>query len=146
MLENYVVLDLEMTGLSPRYDRIIEIGLIKVKNHRVAEEFATLIYPGIKLPEKATEITGITDEMLVDKVRIQDKIVDVIDFLRGEVLIGHNLQMDFAFLMQECYRCGIYSSVRMERWKGIDTLEIAKNVYLQSSQRSLLELCRHYGD
>lgn len=145
MLENYVVLDLEMTGLSPRYDKIIEIGLIKVRQNRVAEQFVTLIYPDMPISQKISEITGITDEMLANQPRIEDKIAEVIEFLKGEVLIGHSLQNDFAFLMQACYQCGIYSSVRNEKWMGIDTLEIAKKCVDVNQSKSLEALCKLYG-
>ena len=64
MLECYVVLDLEMTGLNPKKDRIIEIGAARIKQGMVVEEYETFVNPGIKIPDKVTQITGITDDMV----------------------------------------------------------------------------------
>lgn len=63
MLESYVVVDLEMTGLRAKTDRILEIGAVKVENHRITETYQKMINAGIKIPKEIQKLTGITDEM-----------------------------------------------------------------------------------
>lgn len=62
-LEDYVVLDLEMTGLNAKTDRILEVGAVRVHVGKVTEEFSGLINPEIALSEKVVKLTGITNEM-----------------------------------------------------------------------------------
>ena len=63
MIRDYVALDLEMTGLSPRKDAILEIGAVKVRDMEVTETYTAMVNPGFPVPEHVTELTGITTEM-----------------------------------------------------------------------------------
>ena len=72
IIDNYCVLDLETTGLSPNYDSIIEIGIIKVKENKIVDKYNSLINPGFLINEYITSITGITNEMLKGKPKIID--------------------------------------------------------------------------
>ena len=64
MIKDYVCVDIETTGIRPKWDRIIEIGAVKVRDGKEVDRFSQLIYPGIHIPPRITELTGITDEML----------------------------------------------------------------------------------
>lgn len=72
IIDNYCVLDLVTTGLSPNYDSIIEIGIIKVKENKIVDKYNSLINPGFLINEYITSITGITNEMLKGKPKIID--------------------------------------------------------------------------
>ena len=63
MIRDYVALDLEMTGLSPRKDAILEIGAVKVRDMEVTETYTAMVNPGFPVPEHVTKLTGITTEM-----------------------------------------------------------------------------------
>ena len=63
-LNDYVVVDLEMTGLRMKEDKIIEIGAVKVRNHQVVDTYGTLVNSGRTISEKTTSITGISQEMV----------------------------------------------------------------------------------
>ena len=67
---NYVVFDLETTGLDSNYDEIIEIGALRVRNNKIVEQFTTLIKPEYPIDEFITELTGITNEMVNDSPNI----------------------------------------------------------------------------
>ena len=66
MCDDYVVFDIETTGLNKDFDKIIEIGALKYRNNILVSEFNYLVNPKIKIPEIITTITGIKDEDLIN--------------------------------------------------------------------------------
>ena len=140
MLEQYVALDLEMTGLNPKRDQIIEIGAARIKNGVVKETYETFVCPTMKIPGKVTEITGITDEMIKDAPEIKDIFGEVISFLGEDVLLGHNLIFDYSFLKQ----AAINEKLSFEK-QGVDTLKIARKALPNLEHRTLEYLCGYYG-
>ena len=82
MTENYTALDLETTGLNPKYDKIIEAGAVKVRNGEIIDRFQQLIRPGIALPEKITGLTGITQEELLEAKDSEEVIPGSLIFWR----------------------------------------------------------------
>ena len=97
MLKDYVVFDLETTGLSPEKDTMIEIGALKVIQGKVADRFSEFINPHQKLTEQISELTGITDEMLAGARDLQAVVSDFVDFCEDYVVVGHNLGFDYRF-------------------------------------------------
>ena len=144
MLREYVVMDMEMTGLSPYKDKIIEIGAIKVVDGEVREEFQTLINPNIKIDEKITEITGISNEMVQDKPFIDEILQDLIHFIGERIIIGHNLVYDYSFLMQAIYNNGIAEQCNKHHL-GIDTLKIARKMLSADEEKTLGALSKKYN-
>ena len=65
-ISDYTVIDLEMTGLAPKTDKVIEIGAVKVRNGLITETYGTLVRPGRPIPAQVTELTGITDAMAAE--------------------------------------------------------------------------------
>ena len=63
MIDNYVVIDLEMTGLNVKTDRILEVGAARVREQKVTETFNALVNPETSITERVTELTGISNEM-----------------------------------------------------------------------------------
>lgn len=125
MLTDYVVVDLEMTGLSSNRDKIIEIGAVKVAGGAVSGEYEMLINPNVPLEPKIIEITGITEEMIKDKPYIGDVLQDFFHFVGDSTIIGHNLLFDYSFLMQAAYDNNM-KEYADRQWLGIDTLKIAR--------------------
>ena len=82
--DDYVVVDIETTGLSPQYDEIIEIAAIKYKFGEKADVFSTLVKPEYKINEYITELTGITNEMVETAPKISDCITDFKEFIGNE--------------------------------------------------------------
>ena len=78
---DYVVFDLETTGINPERDSIIEISALKVKDHRVVEEFSTLVNPGRHIPAGATAVNGITDRMVADAPDVRTAIERFVEFI-----------------------------------------------------------------
>lgn len=97
--KDYVVFDLETTGLSPERDQIIEISAIRVQDCKAAAEFATLVNPGRPIPPEASRINGITDEMVHTAPVLREALEAFWDFAGEDILVGHNIHnFDMKFL------------------------------------------------
>ncbi|MCI8669746.1 MAG: 3'-5' exonuclease [Lachnospiraceae bacterium] len=144
MLTNYVSVDLEMSGLSPVKDRIIEIAALRMENGTVTERFETLVNPNIPIREHITEITGIREDMLHQSPGIDEVMPDFIEFLGNDVLLGHSVGFDFSFIMQSCYDLGLEEVFERE-WYGMDTLLIARKYMEAETEKNLDKLCKYYG-
>ncbi len=94
----FVALDLETTGLSPRRDRITEIGAVKVRGGELLGELRTFVHPGRPIPPAITAITGITDAMVRGAPPIGAVLPAVLRFLDGCVFVAHNARFDLSFL------------------------------------------------
>ncbi len=143
MIENYTALDLETTGLNPKYDKIIEVGAVKVRNGEIVARFQQLIRPGIALPEKITGLTGITQEELLEAKDSEEVIPRILDFLEDDVILGHSVMFDYSFLKK--------AAVNQNLWKpeqshlGLDTLRLSRIYLPELPSRRLTDLCLHYG-
>ena len=98
--KDYVVFDLETTGLE-RTEEIIEIGAVKIRGGKIAEQWTTLVKPSKPLTEENTKLTGITDEMLADAPKIGEVLPDFMKFIDGTVLVAHNADFDMSFLRRD---------------------------------------------
>lgn len=99
LIENqYVVFDLETTGLDVMNNGITEIGAVKIIDGKVAEQFTTLIKPDYKITEEIVKITGITEEMVKDAPKISTVIPDFMKFIQGATLVAHNADFDMSFI------------------------------------------------
>ena len=101
---NYVVFDLETTGLSPIDNEITEIGAVKVIDGKVSDTFEMLVKPNQKISQKITDLTGITNEMVADKPLIEEVLPKFIDFVEGLPLVAHNVDFDYGFLCENYNR------------------------------------------
>ena len=105
--DEYVVFDLETTGLSPVDCEIIEIGAVKVKNKEVVDEFLTFVKPVCgHIPEKVTELTGIDDSMVADAPMLDDIFEDFMAWIGDLPLVAHNADFDTAFVKMAASRRG----------------------------------------
>lgn len=138
MLESYVVVDLEMTGLRAKTDRILEIGAVKVENHQITETYQKMINAGIKIPEEIQELTGITNEMAAAGVEEQEAVEGFFDFCRGFPLAGHNILFDYSFLKQYA----VNHKKTFEK-NGIDTLKLSRKFLPELEKKTLDYLCEY---
>ena len=97
-LSEFVVVDLETTGLDPQNDTIIEIGAILYRDGEEAETFESLINPGRPIPEFITRLTGISDEDVRDKPTIEEVFSDLENFLANKTFVGHQVNFDASFI------------------------------------------------
>lgn len=139
MMNTYISIDLETTGLNPKLDKIIEIGAVKVVAGRTVDTFSTLINPGRKLEERIVELTGITDEELKDKPSIEQVFPELLEFLGDLPLLGHSILFDYSFLK----KAAVDQKLTFEK-QAVDTLKIARKYLTELEHRSLDYLCEYY--
>ena len=138
-MREYVSLDLETTGLEPKNDRIIEIGAVKIKDGRVQETYSLLVDPQMKIPERITELTGISNDMVAGKPFAEEAVSGLLEFCGELPLLGHNLRFDYGFVKHSAVNMGLVFEKR-----GMDTLKIARAVLPDLESRSLQILRQYY--
>ena len=138
-VSDYVVFDLETTGLDATNDRIIEIGALKYQNNELVDEFSVLINPEVKLPPVITRITGLSDEDLQDKNTIESVLPEFLSFIEDYTLIAHNSEFDLGFIEENIKRLNL----EMINNKNIDTIEIARK-YIPKAYNYKLETLKKY--
>lgn len=141
-VSDYVVFDLETTGISSKYDEVIEISAVKVKSGKVTGEFSTLVNPGRRIPPGASRVNGITDEMVAGAPGFSDVLGDFFQFAGDMVLVGHNIS---SFDMKFLYRDAQKYFQKVPDNDYTDTLILARKALPQLSHHRLVDLAEHYG-
>ena len=100
--DTFVVFDLETTGFSAIKDKIIEIGAVKVVNGEITDTFSTFVNPQRPIPFEITQLTSITDEMVMEYPDIETILPQFLDFVGDAVLVAHNAGFDVGFIEQNC--------------------------------------------
>ena len=138
---DYVVFDLETTGLSPVKNEIIEIGAVKVnKEGQIVETFTTLVKPSQPVSEFIQNLTGISNEMLKDAPSIYVALPRFANFAGDAILVGHNVTFDIAFIQQ---KAKIYKDMNFMN-PYIDTLSLTRNVYPNLKSYKLQDLIKEF--
>ncbi len=140
MLKDYVVIDLEMTGLNVKTDRILEVGAAKVREGIVVETFSKIINPKVTLSEKIIQLTGITNEMAQAGEDADTVLEEFFAFLGEDILVGQNIIFDYSFLKQ----WAVNHKICFER-KAVDTLKIARKFLPEQQKKDLESLCRYFA-
>ena len=145
-MKDFVSIDLETTGLIYKEDAIIELAAVRFRDGKESACFHTYINPGRDIPERITELTGITPDMLTDAPQFADIWQEVLDFIGDDVLMAHHISFDYAFLKRAIvnYAPKAWAKGNGFEKKGIDTLKIARAFLPQLESRSLGFLCGHY--
>ena len=126
--EGYVAFDLETTGLDYHTDEIIEIGAVKVRNGEIIDTFESLVRPKRSIPEEASKINHITDEMVQNAPAFWEVIPKFLEFVGDDTLAAHNVKFDYSFLCTACLRINggiecphVYmDTLAISRWKWPD--------------------------
>lgn len=120
----YCVLDLETTGISNITEKITEVGIIKIKNGEIIEEYETFVNPEKPIPQEVVEVTHITDDMVKNAKTIDQIIPEIINFIGDSVLVAHNADFDIGFLKVNFEKYGYELNNTY-----IDTLRLSKVIY-----------------
>lgn len=139
MVNDYIAVDVETTGLNPAKDKLLEIGAVKVCGGEICETYGTLVDAGIPVPLRIQELTGITDEMRRTGKKAAQAIEEFLTFRGTLPVLGHNVSFDYGFLKQAAVNAGFAFET-----EAMDTLKIARRVLPELPSRSLEALCGHY--
>ncbi len=135
----YVAFDLETTGLYPRRDRIIEIGAVRMRNGEEIDRFQAFVNPRMRLERRTVDLTGITDDLLVEAPSIDTVLPKFLEFVGDSVLVAHNADFDTAFISHACKELGIDYT-----FTSLDTLTIAQNVLPRQQKYTLDAVARYF--
>ena len=136
----YCVLDLETTGFSFRTEKITEVGIMKVKNGEVIDEFSCFVNPEKPIPPRVVEVTNITDDMVKDAETIDKVMPKILEFVGDSVLVAHNADFDIGFLKYNAKNLGL----SLEN-TYLDTLRLAKDLFPDYKKYKLGKIAENLG-
>ena len=140
-LEDYTIVDIETTGLSPTKDEIIELSAIKVRNNQVVENFTTLVKPNGQINSYITSLTGITNDMVKNAPDIKQILPKFCNFVQGDCILGLNIAFDLRFLqynLAKHYDSSLNNS-------SLDTVKLARKFCPNLGSYKLSNLAAHFN-
>ncbi|WP_246578148.1 PolC-type DNA polymerase III [Clostridium frigoris] len=138
--DRFVVFDLETTGLSSENDKIIEIGALKIENGKIVDRFSEFVNPGIDIPYKIIELTGITNDNVSDADSIEKILPKFLEFAKDSVLVAHNSDFDASFIKKNSERLNLrFESAIM------DTIPLAKYLLKDLKTFKLNTVAKYLG-
>ncbi|MCB2341005.1 PolC-type DNA polymerase III [Clostridium estertheticum] len=138
--DRFVVFDLETTGLSSENDKIIEIGALKIENGKIVDRFSEFVNPGIDIPYKIIELTGITNDNVSDAAFIEDVLPKFLEFTKDSVLVAHNSDFDASFIKKNSQRLGLKFENAI-----MDTIPLAKYLLKDLKTFKLNTVAKYLG-
>ncbi len=136
----FIVFDIETTGLSKNSDEIIEIGAVKLENGVITDKFSTFVNPKRRIPDKITDLTGITNAMVENAPAITDVLPQFLSFVGDGVFVAHNASFDVGFVTNAAKRQNIYITNTV-----LDTLELSRLLFPGLNKHKLDVVARHLG-
>ncbi|MDP4181538.1 MAG: DNA polymerase III subunit alpha [Bacillota bacterium] len=138
--DTYCVLDLETTGFSPITEKITEIGIMKLKDGKVIDQFSCFVNPEKPIPARVVEVTGITDHMVQDAETIEKVFPKILEFIEGSILVAHNADFDIGFLKHNAKALGYNFD-----FTYLDTLSLAKELFPDYKTYKLGRIAKNLG-
>jgi len=135
----FSVLDVETTGLSARNNRVIEIGIVKIKRLKITDKFTKLINPGCDIPYFITQFTGISNSDVASSPSFTETAEEIENFIGNSTISGHNLSFDESFLRYEFIRNGYEPLSNL----NVCTLKLARKVFPSLKSKSLASVTHH---
>lgn len=138
--DEFIVFDIETTGLYPMKDRITEIGAVKIRQGKLVDRFSELINPSIPIPENITKLTGITNAMVKDKPDIKEVLPRFLAFAGKSPLVAHNASFDTGFIRAKANELGLEINNVV-----IDTLQLSRMLLPDLKKHKLNLVCEYLG-
>ena len=139
--DEYIVIDLETTGLNPVTDSIIEFGAVHVVNDTVVDTFSKLVNPDRPISYFITQLTGITNEMLCYEEGIELILPEFMEFVGDRIVLGHNVNFDVNFVYENCKR--VLSRPFVNDF--IDTMRLSRRLFPEYRHHKLSDLIERFG-
>lgn len=139
---DYVVFDIETTGLDSKNDKIIQFAGIKVSNGEIIDSIEFFINPEIEIPHFITEINHISNEDVKDAVSIKQGLEKIVNFISNNFLIAHNgINFDMNFLNNKL----VENKMRKISNPILDTMWLSKAININLDKHNLARLVKYYG-
>lgn len=132
--------DVETTGMRPNYDRVIEIGILRVENGKLVKTYQTLINPGGYVPPEIVSITGISPAKLENAPHFWEVRDEILEMLADTVFVAHNVRFDYSFLKSEFKRVGRNFSP-----KHFCTVKLSRSLFPNYSHHNLDAIIQHFN-
>jgi DNA polymerase-3 subunit epsilon len=140
LASSIVFVDLETTGANPAFDRVIEVGIVKVSGGEVEYEWSTLVDPGQPIPPIIQGFTGISDTMVRGAPRFADIAEEVFGRIEGSLFVAHNARFDYGFLKNEFKRLE-----RAFQPRVLCTVKLSRALYPEHHRHGLDALIARHG-
>ena len=137
MERTFVALDLETTGLTPRLDRIIEVGAVRFRGDTVLANFQSLVRPEVSIPRPVQELTGIRDADVAAAPPPEAVLAELVDFVGDSAVVAHSGNFDLSFLIED--------GESESHYELFDTLDLARIMLPMAPSHSLPHLARQLG-
>ena len=134
---DFIAIDVETTGLELNDCELIEVSAVKYSGNKIVSYFTSLIDPGIKIPKKITELTGINDKDLEGKPSMEQVLPFLSEYLESVDLLGHNIDFDIGFIDK------YFDNKKLNNHSKIDTLALSRRIFYDLPSRSLSNVCKH---
>jgi DNA polymerase III subunit epsilon len=138
--DNIVFVDLETTGGNVVHHRITEIGIVRVRDNAVIEEWSTLVNPDCEIPAYIQDFTGISNEMVADAPRFADIAALLWEKLAGATLVAHNARFDYSFLRSEFLKLGMHFSA-----PALCTVKLSRRLFPEHARHNLDAVMERHG-
>ena len=135
-----MVFDIETTGLSPKFCKIIEIGAVKIENGEITDTFSHFVNPEIPIPYNITKLTSITDDMVMEAETIETLLPKFLEFVGDSVLVAHNARFDVSFIRKFAHDLG-----RTVENSVVDTMTLGHVLCPELGKFTLDRICKHLG-
>lgn len=137
--KNFTIVDVETTGGSPFFSRIIEVGLLRVEKGEVVRQYQTLLNPGVEIPEFITKMTGISDADVSISPMFEDIADDLLGMFEGSIFVAHNAGFDYGFIKEEFRRIGY--QFNLDR---LCTVRLSRALFPEFKRHNLTEIIERY--
>ncbi len=137
---SFVVFDIETTGFSPVYNKIIEIGAVKVEGGQITGRYSAFVNPDVPIPFEIEKLTGISDDMVIDAPMIDRILPQFLDFCADAVLVAHNAGFDMSFVIENARRLGLE-----REFTYVDTVGIARILLPHQAKHTLDAVSKTLG-
>ena len=142
--EVFTAFDTETTGLSSKYEKIIEIGAVKFDKNGIIDTYSVLINPEKVISSNITSITGITNQMVSDCKTFSEIAPSFLNFINETKLVAHNAKFDIGFVNAELEKTP-YNNLRKSQCNAVDTVKVTQKVFPALPCYKLQELAKHFN-
>ena len=142
--EVFTAFDTETTGLSSKYEKIIEIGAVKFDKSGIIDTYSVLINPEKVISSNITSITGITNQMISDCKTFSEIAPSFLNFINETKLVAHNAKFDIGFVNAELEKTP-YNNLRKSQCNAVDTVKVTQKVFPALPCYKLQELAKHFN-